>query len=1039
MASSETTDESLYPIAVLIDELRNEDVQLRLNSIKKLSTIALALGVERTRSELIPFLTDTIYDEDEVLLALAEQLGSFTPLVGGPEYVHCLLPPLESLATVEETVVRDKAVDSLRNIATQHSPADLENHFVPLVKRLSAGDWFTSRTSACGLFAVCYPRVSSSVKAELRQHFRNLGGDDTPMVRRAAAGKLGDFAKAVETEYLKSDLIPLFTALAQDEQDSVRLLDVEACVSIASLLPPEDVEQYVMPTLRQAADDKSWRVRYMVADKFSELQKAVGPEITKTDLVPAFCSLLKDCEAEVRAAASHKVKDFCQNLSPEVRESVIMTNILPCVKDLVSDANQHVKSALASVIMGLSPILGKDNTIEHLLPLFLTQLKDECPEVRLNIISNLDCVNEVIGIKQLSQSLLPAIVELAEDTKWRVRLAIIEYMPLLAGQLGVDFFDEKLNSLCMTWLVDHVFAIRDAATVNLKKLVEKFGVDWAQQTVIPKVLQMSRDQNYLHRLTCLFCINLLSEACGPEMTLKLMLPTILSMAGDNVPNVRFNVAKTILRIGKMLDQGSVQQQVKPVLDKLKADSDIDVQYYALEAIDDLLRPTSPVVFHEKEVVTTTARCRQLVHVLQRECIIAVAGEGVALGREGPLTLLLLGTFYGKVYAFDCLVNNQLFDKGGLRLLLENEKVLKVSFSCCFLSAALYTQFAVRLYNVFDTQIAHLVIREFEGRRLPERLTLFDICQCYSGTGNSYGWRSDVKDMYLRRIGDYWSHRPLTSEMLELAADDVMSFIPEVYRRQSEFLEKHKLMSKFKARVEEEILVEINQEVKNMRGERIEARVHELLSDLDAEYKDKEIKLEELSEDHLYALHLLQYEDALKISPKIDKLKTDYILNELKAIENDLYTDQIMISHRNGLGDDLKLWEKHPDENVKSKARSLRQAIYKIILQEIGRRYSGFSVPQVFTELEKQALRSVTPSSASDPNVDRFVLGQHWVLVEYDIDQALFNLRYGHPQLQISKEFRERLKSYEILDVPESIQMKAKLLLNIQKSKGTNYA
>ena len=32
------------------------------------------------------------------------------------------------------------------------------------------GDWFTSRTSACGLFAVSYARVSSSVKAELRQY-----------------------------------------------------------------------------------------------------------------------------------------------------------------------------------------------------------------------------------------------------------------------------------------------------------------------------------------------------------------------------------------------------------------------------------------------------------------------------------------------------------------------------------------------------------------------------------------------------------------------------------------------------------------------------------------------------------------------------------------------------------------------------------------------------------------------------------------------------------------------------------------------------
>jgi len=50
--------------------------------------------------------------------------------------------------------------------------------------------------------------------------FRSLCGDDTPMVRRAAASKLGEFAKVIELEYLKSDLIPLFTALAADEQAS---------------------------------------------------------------------------------------------------------------------------------------------------------------------------------------------------------------------------------------------------------------------------------------------------------------------------------------------------------------------------------------------------------------------------------------------------------------------------------------------------------------------------------------------------------------------------------------------------------------------------------------------------------------------------------------------------------------------------------------------------------------------------------------------------------------------------------------------------
>lgn len=53
---------------VCSDELKNEDVALRLNSVKRLGTIALALGEERTRNELIPFLTDSNDDEDEVSL-----------------------------------------------------------------------------------------------------------------------------------------------------------------------------------------------------------------------------------------------------------------------------------------------------------------------------------------------------------------------------------------------------------------------------------------------------------------------------------------------------------------------------------------------------------------------------------------------------------------------------------------------------------------------------------------------------------------------------------------------------------------------------------------------------------------------------------------------------------------------------------------------------------------------------------------------------------------------------------------------------------
>lgn len=111
-------------------------------------------------------------------------------LVGGPAYAMSLIPPLESLATVEETVVRDKAVDSLKIIASQHSVADLQTHFIPTLNTLTFGDWFTSRTSACALFTVCYPRVSPALKAELRNNFRQLCQDETPMVRIISEKKL---------------------------------------------------------------------------------------------------------------------------------------------------------------------------------------------------------------------------------------------------------------------------------------------------------------------------------------------------------------------------------------------------------------------------------------------------------------------------------------------------------------------------------------------------------------------------------------------------------------------------------------------------------------------------------------------------------------------------------------------------------------------------------------------------------------------------------------------------------------------------------
>ena len=83
-------------------------------------------------------------------------------------------------------------------------------------------------------------------------------------------------------------------------------------------------------------------------------------------------------------------------------------------------------------------------------------------------------------------------------------------------------------------------------------------------------------------MTCLFCLNTLSEAVGNDQTVRDILPIIKELTGDNVPNVRFNVAKSLLRIGKVVSPAVLQSEIKPLLTKLAADTDFDVKFFTEE-------------------------------------------------------------------------------------------------------------------------------------------------------------------------------------------------------------------------------------------------------------------------------------------------------------------------------------------------------------------------------------------------------------------------------------------------------------------------
>jgi len=74
----------------------------------------VALGQERTRAELLPYILELMDDEEEVLLTLAEILPLQLENAGGPQYAEHVLRPLEKLCASEEVAVRDKATNSVK-------------------------------------------------------------------------------------------------------------------------------------------------------------------------------------------------------------------------------------------------------------------------------------------------------------------------------------------------------------------------------------------------------------------------------------------------------------------------------------------------------------------------------------------------------------------------------------------------------------------------------------------------------------------------------------------------------------------------------------------------------------------------------------------------------------------------------------------------------------------------------------------------------------------------------------------------------------
>jgi len=298
-----------------------------------------------------------------------------------------------------------------------------------------------------------------------------------------------------------------------------------------------------------------------------------------------FVQLLRDNEQEVRKEAV-RIIEPCLRLSVPLTPEQLQTHILPHFPALGLDPAQPVRAALAQALGPVARLLGREVTQRTLLGLLQDLMKDEFHDVRLNAVSHSGLICEVLSADAV-HTLLHIMSNLMLDSHWRIRQSVVGQVPRLSKLFGVEMFQTKLEALFLSSLRDSVHSVRQAAIGHLQEIAETFGPQWTVERLLPKLVeQYSQSTGYANRVTTLHGLPQVSGVMTTEQIVQFIVPLLVKATKDSVPNVRFCACSTIswMMEHHSLGPACINSQIKPALQELEHDSDIDVQYFAQQAL-----------------------------------------------------------------------------------------------------------------------------------------------------------------------------------------------------------------------------------------------------------------------------------------------------------------------------------------------------------------------------------------------------------------------------------------------------------------------
>ena len=550
------------------DGISSDDIEVKVDTVKKLSIVMKAIGESRVHDELVPFLTElTSKEDDEVLYVLAEQIENAWTHVSDK---LTFLPILKILAKVDETIVREEAAKTMESIESSLSPKHVQGTFVPLVIELIGEEWFTGRLTSSLLIPAAYSKATSKQKEKLRKFFHQLWHDEMPMVRKAAAGKIGDFAKTVEKEVLEDEIIPNYAELTKDEHDNIKLAAVEKLHELVVLSPSSKT---LLNIAKDAISDKSWKVRHAISKQVDSLIRGFGKKIASNHILDDLAKLLKDQEGEVRQEAVHSFTKCLNQLDKKKMEQYL----LPTLKETYKDDYANYKEGIAQWLWEIASLLEDSEVTSSIMPILIELMKDQSSIVKITVLEGLVKMAKHLGVKIFDTTVQESFKALIKEAAWRVRMSVFELIGEIGIILGKQGFADTLEEIFLSFFSDKAAAIREKGIEKSVQLANAFGSDWVSEKLLPKAFENyhNEEQGYLYRMSSLIMFEKVIKFISESDIKNKFIPLLLKASEEKVPNIRFWCARAIFNI-KAITKRVFDDEFNEIISRLKDDKDQDV-------------------------------------------------------------------------------------------------------------------------------------------------------------------------------------------------------------------------------------------------------------------------------------------------------------------------------------------------------------------------------------------------------------------------------------------------------------------------------